>query len=193
MNVRNGSHSLHLGPQNFGILRFSGFRPDTHTTLHSQNPLRRVGRSSEKRLKSQWNEYRIRWWTRKYQPHTSNVTTSNKKLPPYFDRLILLVQFSDQDKQESSYFRVLIRNVYDEVCSNVLRAAWKIPWCYELEETWSLYGTRPRSILSIWPSRTAFWNHALFETICSFLQPSPAINTRSTLKSSNKRRRPPPA
>ena len=28
MNARNGSHALHLDPQNFEFSRFSGFRPD---------------------------------------------------------------------------------------------------------------------------------------------------------------------
>ena len=28
MNVRNGSHALHLDPQNFEFFRFSGYRPD---------------------------------------------------------------------------------------------------------------------------------------------------------------------
>ena len=31
MDVRNGSHGLHLDPQIFEILGFSGFRPDTQT------------------------------------------------------------------------------------------------------------------------------------------------------------------
>ena len=33
MNARNGSHALHLDPQNFEFSRFSGFRLDTHTLL----------------------------------------------------------------------------------------------------------------------------------------------------------------
>ena len=32
MNVRNGSHGLHLDPQNFEIWGFSGFRPDNTQT-----------------------------------------------------------------------------------------------------------------------------------------------------------------
>ena len=31
MNARNGSHGLHLDPQNFEIWGFSGFRPDADT------------------------------------------------------------------------------------------------------------------------------------------------------------------
>ena len=44
MNVRNGSHALHLDPQIFEILRFSGFRPDnTHTQRDGPKSVLRVG------------------------------------------------------------------------------------------------------------------------------------------------------
>ena len=43
MNARNGSHALHLDPQNFEISGFSGFRPDTHTQRDGPKSVLRVG------------------------------------------------------------------------------------------------------------------------------------------------------
>ena len=37
MNVRNGSHALHLDLQKFEIWRFSGFQPDNVTLSKSEN------------------------------------------------------------------------------------------------------------------------------------------------------------
>ena len=52
MEVRNGSHGLHLDLQTFEIWRFPTFRPDDNNVTASNPYSVWVGRSSEKRLKS---------------------------------------------------------------------------------------------------------------------------------------------